>query len=101
MKNEELKELMDTYDKKHKDYEEKAAKMLMEDGSKEKEPGMMASAFSKNDHRNETDDEGRQQQWQSCHGRLQHGDSDSGRTDEYTESGRQRRSVPGPEDHKG
>ena len=47
VKNEELKELMDTYDKKHKAYEEKAAKMLMEDGSKEKEPGMMASAFSK------------------------------------------------------
>ena len=47
VKNEELKELMDTYDKKHKAYEEKAAKMLIEDGSKEKEPGMMASAFSK------------------------------------------------------
>ena len=43
--------------KKHKAYEEKAAKMLMEDGSKEKEPGMMASAFL-NDHGDETDDEG-------------------------------------------
>ena len=47
VKNEELKELMDTYDKKHKAYEEKAAKMLLEEGSQEKEPGMMASAFSK------------------------------------------------------
>ena len=47
VKNEELKELMDTYDKKHKAYEEKAVKMLLGEGSQEKEPGMMASAISK------------------------------------------------------
>ena len=47
VKNEELKELIDTCDKKHKSYEEEASKMLLEEGLQEKEPGMMASAFSK------------------------------------------------------
>ena len=47
VKNEEQKELMNAYDKKHKSYEEKAAKLLAEEGLPQKEPGVMASAFSR------------------------------------------------------
>lgn len=42
-----LKDLLDTYDKKHKKYEEEAAKLLLEAGSQEKEPGAMAAAYSR------------------------------------------------------
>lgn len=45
--DEALRNLMDTYDKKHKDYEEKTAKLLAEGGSDEKEPGIMAATFSR------------------------------------------------------
>ena len=44
--DENLKSVLDTYDKKHKKYEETAAKLLEEGGSEEKEPGVMASIFS-------------------------------------------------------
>lgn len=47
VEDEKLKELMNTYDKKHKEYEEQAGKMLKEGGSEEKEPGVMASVFSR------------------------------------------------------
>ena len=45
--DENLKSVLDTYDKKHKKYEETAAKLLEEGGSEEKEPGVMAAAFSR------------------------------------------------------
>ena len=47
VEDEKLKELMDTYDKKHKEYEEQAGKMLKEAGIEEKEPGVVTAVFSR------------------------------------------------------
>lgn len=46
VKNEELGNIISDYKKKHKELEEETAVLLKRDGEEEKEPGMMASAFS-------------------------------------------------------
>lgn len=45
--DEKLKDIMDRYDKKHKQLEEDTAKLLQKYSSQEQEPGMMASMFSR------------------------------------------------------
>lgn len=47
IREEELKKLTDQFDKKHKELEEEAAKLLEAAGEEEKEPGKMAEAFSR------------------------------------------------------
>lgn len=77
--DENLKSVLDTYDKKHKKYEETAAKLLEEGGSEEKEPGVMAAAFFPAEHTSQAADERRQQpDRQAGHGWMQHGHPDPG-----------------------
>lgn len=45
--DEKLKYVIDHYDKKHKELEEETAKMLQKYGDEEKEPGMVATMFSR------------------------------------------------------
>lgn len=47
IRDKELKKVTDQFDKKHKELEEEAAKLLEEAGEQEKEPGAVVSAFSR------------------------------------------------------
>lgn len=46
VEDDKLKQVIDEYRKKHVELEDKSSKMLQECGKPEKEPGVMASAFS-------------------------------------------------------